>query len=149
MKEENPRGYRSLEIWKMARELAAHVHKMTLDKLPKFEMYEQGSQIRRSAKSISSNIVEGYGRQRYKNDYIKFLTYALASCNETIDHLEILDETGSLKDKALYEYLNKHYNTLGRKIYNFRQRVINDHLAPKDQIGQQIFEADEIDDENN
>src|SRR6267142_1582705 len=98
-------SYRDLEIWRMARELAILVHRMTLERLPKFEMYEEGSQIRRSCKSISSNLVEGFGRRRYKNDYIKFLTYALASCDETIDHLEILKETGSLLDKALFDNL--------------------------------------------
>ena len=71
-------SYRDLEIWKMARELAILVHKTSLEKLPKFELYEEGSQIRRSSKSISSNIVEGFGRGRYKNDYIKFFTFALA-----------------------------------------------------------------------
>jgi hypothetical protein len=43
-------SYRNLEIWKMARELAILVQRMTLEKLPKFEMYEEGSQIRRSSK---------------------------------------------------------------------------------------------------
>ena len=37
------------------------------------EMYEEGLQIRRSSKSVSSNIVEGFGRRRYQADYIKFL----------------------------------------------------------------------------
>ncbi len=132
------RSYRDLEIWRMARELVVVVHKMTLEKLPKFEMYEEGSQIRRSSKSISSNIVEGYGRHRYKNEYIKFLIYALASCDETRDHLEIIFETGSLTDKVLYDDLCKRYDILGRKINNFLQRVIAGHFAPKDQIGQQI-----------
>ncbi len=62
-------SYRDLEIWKLAREIAIAVHRMTLQNLPKFEMYEQASQIRRSAKSISSNIVEGYGRRRYKQEF--------------------------------------------------------------------------------
>jgi len=39
---------------------------MTLDELPRFEMYEEGAQIRRSAKSIVANIVEGFGMRRYK-----------------------------------------------------------------------------------
>ena len=46
---------------------------MSLD-LPKFEMFEEGSQIRRSSKSVRSNIVEGYGKRHYKNDFIRFLT---------------------------------------------------------------------------
>jgi len=121
--------------------LVVPIHKITLEKLPKFEMYEEGSQIRRSAKSISSNIVEGYGRSRYKNEYIKFLTYALASCNETRDHLEMLYETGSLTDKTLYEDLCKRYDILGRKIDNFRQSVIAGFLAPDDSKQQDASET--------
>jgi four helix bundle protein len=142
MAKTKPKSYRDLEIWKMARELVVPVHKMTLEKLPKFEMYEEGSQIRRSSKSISSNIVEGYGRSRYKNEYIKFLTYALASCDETRDHLEMLYDTGSLSDKALYEDLHERYDILGRKINNFRQSVIIGYLPPDDS-GRQDDSADD------
>ncbi len=99
-------SYRSLEIWKIARDVSVDIHYMTLNSLPKFEMYEEGSQIRRSSKSIRSNIVEGYGRRYYKQDFIRFLMYAHASCDETIDHLEILYETKSLKDNELFNILN-------------------------------------------
>jgi four helix bundle protein len=58
-------SYRDFEIWKPARQVAIAVHPMTLQNLPKFEMCEEASQIRRSAKSISANIVESYGRRRY------------------------------------------------------------------------------------
>jgi four helix bundle protein len=86
-------SYRNLEIWQLARELVIEIHQMTLKKLPKFEMFEEGSQIRRSMKSVKSTIVEGYGRRRFKQDFVKFLVYAQASCDETIDHLENLFET--------------------------------------------------------
>ena len=66
-------SYRDLEIWKLAREIAIAVHRMTLQNLPKFEMYEEASQIRRSAKSISANIVEGYGRRRTSRSSFGFL----------------------------------------------------------------------------
>ncbi len=64
--------YKDLEIWIMARDLTIEIHRMTLSDLPKFEMYETGSQIRRSIKSVKSNIVEGYGRRRYKLDFLHF-----------------------------------------------------------------------------
>jgi four helix bundle protein len=54
-------SYRNLEIWQVARALTVDIHRMTLQELPKFELYEEGSQIRRSKKSVRSNIVEGYG----------------------------------------------------------------------------------------
>ncbi|MFQ5855924.1 MAG: four helix bundle protein [Anaerolineae bacterium] len=67
-------SYRDLEIYQLAHKLAVEVHKMTL-KLPRFEMYEEGRQIRKSSKSIPNTIVEGFGRRRYKGDFVRFLTY--------------------------------------------------------------------------
>jgi four helix bundle protein len=119
-------NYRDLEIWKLARDLSIDVHGMTLE-LPKFEMYEEGSQIRRSMKSIRSNIVEGYGRRRYKQEFIRFLTFSLASCDETTDHLEMLFETGSLTKETLYSDLHQRIDLLGRKINSFRKAVDGSH----------------------
>ena len=123
-------SYRDLEIWKLAREVSVSVHRMTLEKLPKFEMYEEGSQIRRSVKSVRSNIVEGYGRRRYKQDFIRFLTYALASNDETTDHLLTLSDTGSLQDEALLSALRSQLDVLGKKLNNFIQSVERSHGTP-------------------
>jgi len=62
------RGYKKLKIYQLAHQLALKVHKMTLE-LPKLEMYEEGSQIRRSSKSVSNQFVEGYSLRKYKNEY--------------------------------------------------------------------------------
>lgn len=101
---------------------------MTLTALPKFEMFETGSQIRRSAKSIRANIVEGYGRRRYPAEYIKHLTYAQGSCDETTDHLETLHETESLKDAGLFERISARLQTLGKKLNLFIQSIERAHL---------------------
>ena len=114
-----------------SRELVVEVHKMTLTKLPKFEMYEVGSQIRRSMKSVKSAMVEGYGRRRYKQEFVKFLTCSLASCDETIDHLETLFETESLGDQKLYDRLHQKLEQLGRKINRFLQTVERAHVSEK------------------
>jgi len=105
-------SYRDLDIYKKAHKLTVEIHGMSL-KLPKFEMFETGSQIRRSSQSVKSNIVEGFGRRRYKQEFIKFLTYALASCDETTDHLETLYGTKSLRDKEVYQYFHTEYDHLG------------------------------------
>jgi four helix bundle protein len=88
-------SYKKLEIWKLADEVVKLIHEMTLTKLPKFEMYEEGSQIRRASKSTKATIVEGYGRKRYKAEFIKFLVYSLGSNDESTDHLENLYNTKS------------------------------------------------------
>jgi four helix bundle protein len=120
-------SHRDLEIWKLARQAAIGIHRMTVKELPKFEIYEEGSQIRRSVKSIRSNIVEGYGRRRYKQEFIRFLVFAHASCGETIDHLEGLFETGSLTNETTYRDLQAQFDLLGRKLNVFIESVEREH----------------------
>ena len=119
-------SYKNLEIWQESRKIVIDIHKMTLEKLPKFEMYEEGSQIRKSSKSVKSTIVEGYGRRRYKPEYIRFLIFAIASNDETIDHLETLYESGSLKDQELYQNLHDRIEILGKKLNNFIKSIERD-----------------------
>ena len=126
-------SYKNLEIWQLASGLSVEIHRMSVESLPRLEMYEEGSQIRRSVKSIRSNIVEGYGRRRYKQEFIRFLTYAHASCDETIDHLETLHETGSLDDAALYARLHETLDRLGGKLNLFIQSVEARHLSVREE----------------
>ena len=116
------KSYRDLEIYSLSKQLALRIHKISLS-LPKIETYEEASQIRRSSKAIAAMIVEGYGRGRYKADFIKYLTYAHAECDETILHLEFLFETDSLQDRGVFDDLHLSYDELGRKINKFIQWV--------------------------
>jgi four helix bundle protein len=124
-------NYRNLEIWQLARELVISIHEMTLTKLPKFEMFEAGSQIRRAIKSVKSNIVEGYGRRRYKQDFVRFVDYTLASCDETADHLDTLIATKSLTDLTVINDLTPRLEELGRKLNLLLQSVERSHRSTK------------------
>ncbi len=68
-------------------------------------------------------IVEGYGRRIYKQDFLRFLTSSIASNDETIDHLENLYHTESLKNKQLDTDLYENLEMLGRKLNNFIHSV--------------------------
>ena len=111
-------NYRDLSIWQLARDQSIAVHKMSLT-LPKFELYETGSQIRRSSKSVRSNIVEGVGRRKYRKDFVRFLIFSKSSQDETIDHLETLFETGSLTDEVLFKQIHKQAIQLNIKLARF------------------------------
>lgn len=124
-------SYRNLEIWKLARDLSVDIHRMTLTELPRFEQYEEASQIRRASKSVRANIVEGYGRRHYKQEFVRHLIYALGSSDETMDHLEILYETGSLSKKALFDDLSARLSLLGRKLNDFLQSVEKSHRSER------------------
>lgn len=114
--------YRDLDIYKESKRLAVAIHNMS-HTLQKFELYEKGSQIRRSSNSVTSLIVEGYGRRRYKADFIKYLIYSRAECDETIVHLDFLYETESLKNADLYYILKQEYDILSKKMNQFIQWV--------------------------
>ncbi len=113
-------GYRDLDIYYLAKKLAIDVHLYSL-KLPKYELYETGSQIRRATKSILFNIVEGYGRRRYVNEFIRFLIFSQASCDEVAAQLELLLTLypGVESPDNIIEECDK----LGRKINKFIQGV--------------------------
>jgi len=123
------KGHKKLEIYQLAHALAIKVHELSL-KLPSFERFEEGSQIRRSSKSISSNIVEGFALRRYKNEFVHYLFRSYGSAEETIEHLELLFKTKSLTDKALFEELFQEYNFLCGKIMRFIQYVDKEFDTP-------------------
>jgi len=123
-------SYKKLEVWQLAPENVITIHKMSLE-LPKFELYETGSQIRRSSKSVRSTIIEGYGRRMYKQEFIRYLTYSIGSNDETLDHLETLFETESLKDQVLFNELFQKIDLLGKKLNNFLTAVQKNHRSEK------------------
>ena len=126
---EEASGYQRLEVWRLARDLSVEVHRMTLEELPRFEMHEVGSQVRRSAKSIRANIVEGYGKRRYKLDFLRHLTYALGSAQETLDHLDTLHETGSLASSVRHGELKVRTQILIAKLSTFMRGVELHHRS--------------------
>jgi four helix bundle protein len=123
------RSYRDLEVYELAHSLGVTTHRFSLG-LPKYEVYETGSQLRRASKSISANIVEGYGRRRYKQEFVHYLTVALASCDETTEwlryardcHQELADESDALLAQV---------NEVGRKLNKLVQAVEREHRSER------------------
>jgi four helix bundle protein len=113
-------SYKDLEIFQTAFDLAIKIHYASF-KLPKFELFEQGSQIRRSSKSIKDNIVEGFGRRKYKAEYIKFLIYSIASCDETMNHIITIKTL--YPELKVFSELEDPCDKLGRMINNYLQYV--------------------------
>lgn len=117
------KSFEDLEIYQESFRLAMKIHNLTLQ-LPKYETFEEGNQIRRSTKSIPANIVEGFCRKRYKNEFIRFLTYAHGSCCESIVHLNFIFNSGYITQKKYKKYFEQ-YNDLSRKIFKFIRSIEN------------------------
>ena len=121
---------KKLEIWQLARKTSIEIHELSLT-LPKFELYEQGSQIRRSSKTVRSAIVEGYGRRFYKQGFTRYIIYALSSNDETTDHLETLFETKSLSEETTFQHIQQELELLGKKRNNFLKALNEGHQSPR------------------
>ena len=80
------RTFRDLDCWQAGRKLRLFAAKEILSVLPRDEKYRLGDQIIRAARSITSNIAEGYGRYHYL-DNAKFCSNARGSAYEVLDHL--------------------------------------------------------------
>ena len=126
------RSYKDLEIYRESFDLAMEMHELSL-RFPKFETFEEGSQLRRSSKGIPACIAEGWGRRYYKNEFVKFLIYALASCDETKVHLDFIAGCKYIT-KEQHEGYIKRYETLGKKINRYMQYVEKSYLNPREKM---------------
>jgi four helix bundle protein len=72
--------------------------------LPKIEVYELGSQIRRAAVSITANIAESYGRYHYKEN-LQFCRHSWASLYECEDHIITCLDEGYINQKTYDDIL--------------------------------------------
>ncbi len=113
------KSYKDLDIYKLAFELAIRIRLKTLE-LPTPDKFEVGSQLRRSSQSIKDTMVEGYGRRRYKPDFIKYLVYSHSSLLESTTQVEFLH---SLYPNEGWNIIVNELDALGAKIYKFFEFV--------------------------
>ena len=88
------RDHRQLKAFVKARDLALEVYKAT-SFFPREEQFGLTSQIRRSAVSVPSNLVEGCARQSEK-DFLRFVDIALGSARELEFQLDLAQQLGFL-----------------------------------------------------
>jgi four helix bundle protein len=105
-----PEGFEGLEVWRKGHELKLFIHFKIVPLLPRDEKFDLAAQIRRSSKSVTANIAEGYGRYHYL-DNVRFCLQARGSLFETINHLldardlkyiaiELYDQTRARADEV-------------------------------------------------
>ena len=80
--------HRRLIVWRKALDLVRSANDVAKI-LPPEERYELARQLRRAARSVHANIVEGVGR-RHRRDYARFLAIARGSAGEVTAHLEAI-----------------------------------------------------------
>ena len=97
------RDHTKLRAFELADEMALLIYRITAG-FPKEEVYGLVSQMRRSAVSVPSNIVEGCARES-QADYLRFLTIAFGSLRELSYQISLSKRLGFLgsQDQLLIE----------------------------------------------
>jgi len=114
------KGYKKLKVWEKAHKLAMEIYRVS-NKFPKEELYGLTSQIRRSAFSISLNIVEGHASSS-KKEFLNFLNISNRSLVETEYLLEIMKELNFISDTE-YQRLDKMRCEVGIMLNAFTKSV--------------------------
>ncbi|OGX27490.1 MAG: four helix bundle protein [Omnitrophica WOR_2 bacterium RIFCSPHIGHO2_01_FULL_48_9] len=110
-------GYKKLIVWQKADDLAYQIYIATR-LFPRDEQFGLISQLRRSAISVPTNIVEGAGRQN-KGELKQFLNIALGSLSEVEYLLNFCLRLGYLKQTEFerLEVLRKYAGALLWRFY--------------------------------
>lgn len=110
-------GFEKLKVWQKSHQLMLDIHQKLIPLLPKEEKYGLIDQLRRSSKSIGSNIAEGTGRFYYM-DNVRFCYMARGSLDETLNHLLVARDLGFCED-VLYGSLRPQIEEIRRLLNGY------------------------------
>lgn len=123
--EKGKRGFEDLECYQLALEVMAKVHAFS-ETLPAKEKFDLYAQIRRSAKGVTGNIAEAYGRYHYL-DSLHYYSIARGELNETLSRLvesRVLDYIAQPEFETLYKLIRQAEQALnGFMAYVRRQKA--------------------------
>jgi four helix bundle protein len=116
------RDHRKLKVFSQADQLILSVYAETAT-FPPEERFGLCAQVRRSAVSVATNIVEGCAR-RTTRDYLHFVNIATGSAAETLYLLDLSSRLGFLKLEAYKRFEPKYQHLLGglQKLLNSLDR---------------------------
>ena len=107
--------HRELEVYKMS--FAASMKIFNLSKsFPKEETYSLTDQIRRSSRSVCSNIAEAFRKRRYEKSFISKLNDSEGEAAETQTWLEFSLECNYINRNDYDLLINEYENVLGKLV---------------------------------
>ena len=121
------RTYKDLNVFRESYQLALDVSK-TSKTLPAYEQFELGKQLRRAARSIPANIVEGWAKRASPPEFRRYLQISIGSCEECKFWLEMGRDEGYLNAECCKELANRFHlvgamlQSLWKNWKNFEKR---------------------------
>lgn len=107
-------GFRDLKVYQLAFQLAMEIYEDT-KKFPVDEKYSLTDQIRRSSRSVPSNIAEGYRKRRYTKSFVNKMSDADGEATETQVWIDFANACGYMSEARQLD-LRKAYEEVGRML---------------------------------
>ena len=105
------RSYRDLEVFRESYAAALGISKL-VKRFPSFEQVELARQLRRAARSIPANVVEGWAKRASSAEFKRYLQVSIGSCDEAKVWLEMAKDEGYIPDELFKQFTNQ-YNRIG------------------------------------
>jgi four helix bundle protein len=107
------KSFEDLEVYQKLCELHLEVNELTFT-FPSFELFELGSQLRRSSNSAPANIAEGWNN-RHINMYLEGINRAQAEIRESKHHLKMAFKKNYFEKDKFDDLMNR-YDECGRML---------------------------------
>jgi four helix bundle protein len=105
------RTYRDLDVFRESYAAALDVSRL-VKRFPAVEQYELARRLRRAARSIPANIVEGWGKRASTPEFKRYLQIAIGSCDETRMWLDLSMDEKYISENDCKEIKDR-YNRIG------------------------------------
>jgi four helix bundle protein len=113
-------SFEDLDVYQKLCELHLEVNELTFT-FPKFELYELGSQLRRSSNSAPANIAEGWNN-KHVNIYLEGINRAQGEIRETKHHLKMAFRKGYINEVKYTDLINR-YDECGRMLKSLEKSL--------------------------
>jgi four helix bundle protein len=109
------RHFRELDVYQNGMNLLMQIFELT-KRWPSEERFNLTDQIRRSSRSVCTNLAEAWRKRRYKAAFISKLSDAETEAAETQVHIEVAHRCGYCNDQTFAEIDAAYEKVLGQII---------------------------------
>ena len=115
MKRREYGGYKDLKVYQLAYQLALEIHKIT-KVYPKEEKYSLTDQIRKSSRSVPTNLAEAWKKRRYEKAFVSKVVDCAGEAGETEVWLDFSKDFGYISNEQHKDLMGR-YGEVNRMLY--------------------------------
>ena len=109
------RTHKDLEVYQLAFEAAKEIFEISKT-FPREEKYSLTDQIRRSSRSVCSNIAEAFRKRRYPKNFVSKLSDSEGEAAETQVWLDFCLDSSYIQEDVHLRLYNKYDHIIGKLV---------------------------------